>query len=305
MAPVSVLNTLRREAVEKLSQKRETRNPKFETRNNAQIVNVRMPEKTNGQEGMAAVVRTMEQAEAVIAWNAGNSQKRVWRVYGCFEDKEENKSFVKYVKEAGMSAGLVTPQVIKPGEEWVLEELLSCGADAILARNLAAMAFFGGKGVEVVADASLNAVNELAAEALRGWGVVRVTFGVDAAATHLRTMAARSSGAWYEAVVYGHAPMFHTEHCMFAARLSDGRDEKNCGRPCRKAMELKDLKGRSYDVGRDRMCRNTVYAAGAWREKEYLKAVRESGVGNVRVELLNEGSEEVFAILDRGLKERS
>ena len=95
--------------------------------------------------------------------------------------KEENKKFVRYVKEAGMSAALVTPQVIKPGEEWVLEELSGCGADAILARNLAAIALLRGKGTEVIADATLNAVNEITVQMLHGWGARRVTFGADAA----------------------------------------------------------------------------------------------------------------------------
>jgi putative protease len=307
MVPMSMLNSVRREAVEKLSGKREARISNIEIRNNVQITMAQMLQtRSHGpdasEEKIAVVTRTMEQVEAVVAWNARGEQKRIWRVYGCFEDEEATMAFVNRVMGAGMSAGLATPRVIKPGEEWVLEEMLRCDADAVLVRNLAAAAYFRDKGIEMVADASLNAVNELTADVLRGCGMARVTFGRDAGAAEVRAMAASGEPWWYEAAVYGHAPMFHMEHCLMAANLSDGSDAKGCGRACVGQVELADLKGRRYAVGRERLCRNTVYAAGQWREKEYIRAIREAGVSNLRVELLNEGREEVSSILDFGLR---
>jgi U32 family peptidase len=280
MVPASVLNALRRKAVEMLIEKRETSNAVI--RENIEIPITQRPEK-EGQGGVSVVVRSMEQAQAAAKWEG------VRRIYGEFGSEEENKQFVQWAKGVGLSAGLVTPQVIKPGQEWVLEEILRCGAEAVLVRNLAAVAFFKDKGIEMVADASLNAANELAADVLLGWGVKKVTFARDVGAAELRDMVAVSNASWYEAVVYGHTAMFHMEHCIAAANAAG---EGGCGKACKAGVELRDLKGTRYRVGADRMCRNTVYAAGGWREREYLEAVREAGVRSIRIELGDESAED-------------
>ena len=69
---------------------------------------------------------------------------------------------------------------------------------------------------------------------------------------------------WFEPVIHQHMPMFHMEHCVFAAFLSNGKDWRDCGRPCdRHKVELRDRVGAEFPVLADTGCRNTVFNARA------------------------------------------
>jgi putative protease len=109
-----------------------------------------------------------------------------------------------------------------------------------------------------------------------------------------------SDSAWYETVVHQHMPMFHMEHCVFAAFLSEGKDWRDCGRPCdRHRVELRDRAGAEFPVLADTGCRNTVYNAVPQSAAEFLPRMLALGLRWFRVELLRESPAEVGPLLDR------
>jgi putative protease len=104
----------------------------------------------------------------------------------------------------------------------------------------------------------------------------------------------------FETVIHQHMPMFHMEHCVFAAFLSDGKDWRDCGRPCdRHKVDLKDRVGASFPVLADTGCRNTVFNSVPQSAAEYLPRMQSLGVRWFRVELLRETVHEVRPLLDR------
>jgi putative protease len=93
-------------------------------------------------------------------------------------------------------------------------------------------------------------------------------------------------------VIHQHMPMFHNEHCVFAALLSTGKDATDCGRPCdRHALTLKDWSGKEHPVKVDVGCRNTIYNAVPQSTSQYVRRMMDLGVCWFRVELLNETPE--------------
>ena len=48
----------------------------------------------------------------------------------------------------------------------------------------------------------------------------------------LTALLGRGDPGRFEVVVHQHMPMFHMERCVFAAFLSEGKDWRDCGRPC-------------------------------------------------------------------------
>jgi putative protease len=95
-------------------------------------------------------------------------------------------------------------------------------------------------------------------------------------------------------------PMFHMEHCVFAAFLSTGKDWRDCGRPCdRHAVELHDRAGAEFPVLADTGCRNTVYNAVPQSAAEFLPRMLALGLRRFRVELLRETPAEVGPLLER------
>ena len=94
-------------------------------------------------------------------------------------------------------------------------------------------------------------------------------------------------------------PMFHMEHCVFAHTLSEGKDYRDCGRPCeRHRVDLRDQKGKEHPLIPDAGCRNTLFNADAQSAMEYLPRMSELGVRHFRVELLRQDRDEVAPLLD-------
>jgi putative protease len=105
---------------------------------------------------------------------------------------------------------------------------------------------------------------------------------------------------WYESVIHQHMPMFHKEHCVFAAFQSTGKDSRDCGRPCdTHQVELRDRVGANFPVHPDTGCRNTVFNSVAQSGAEYVGRMRELGLSRFRIDLLRESPEQVKALLDR------
>jgi putative protease len=93
--------------------------------------------------------------------------------------------------------------------------------------------------------------------------------------------------------------MFYDEFCIFAAYLSNGKDWRDCGRPCdRHRVDLKDRTGALFPVTADAGCRNTVFNALPQSGAEYVRRMRELGIRRFRVDLLRETPDQVGPLLD-------
>src|SRR5262249_2991775 len=103
----------------------------------------------------------------------------------------------------------------------------------------------------------------------------------------------------YAEVVLHHAtPLFHMEHCLMAALLSDGRDHLTCGRPCeRHRVSVRDRAGLVHPVEADVGCRNTVFHAAAQSAAHLVPALRRAGVTRFRIELVREEAATVATLV--------
>jgi len=101
-----------------------------------------------------------------------------------------------------------------------------------------------------------------------------------------------------ELTLHQHMPMFHMEHCVFAAFLSEGKDHTDCGRPCdRHRVHLRDRVGMSHPLRADVGCRNTLFNATAQTGAGYFCELHAAGLRDFRVELLEESAAEATEIL--------
>jgi putative protease len=84
-------------------------------------------------------------------------------------------------------------------------------------------------------------------------------------------------------------PMFHMEHCVFAAFLSEGTDHTNCGRPCdRHRVHLRDRVGMEHPLRADVGCRNTLFHAVPQSGAGFYGDFVAAGLRRFRIELLEE-----------------
>ena len=302
MVPKSVLNDLRRRAVDQLISlrddpaRRAVAEPEALERARAEIV-ARFEDVAPQSVGprLHVLVRTMEQLRAALG-------APVRSVYCEFEDIRQYSDAVALARGAGVPVGLATVRVIKPGEEGLPRQVAACEPDCVLVRNLAGLSFFSTHAphLPLVADYSLNVSNELTGALLAEHGVRRIVPSYDLNWPQLAAMLRRFPPAMFEAVIHQHVPMFHMEHCVFCHTLSSGKDYRDCGRPCdRHRVDLRDRAGAANPLVADVGCRNTVYNGVAQSAAEYVPRMREAGIVDYRVELLRESAGEVRPLLDR------
>jgi putative protease len=236
------------------------------------------------QPELVVLCRTIPQLEAALSLG----------VRSIYVDFEDIRRYPEAVEIAGSSAELflATPRIQKPGEQGFFRLIENARPAGVLIRNLGAIAHFRGKGLCLRGDFSLNVANPLAAAFLVEQGLDRLTLSYDLTFEQVLALLAYSRSDRYELTLHQHMPMFHMEHCVFAAFLSNGTDYTNCGRPCdRHRVEVRDRVGLTHLVKADVGCRNTVYNARAQTGAQYFARLQRAGLRYFRVELLDEDRE--------------
>ena len=114
----------------------------------------------------------------------------------------------------------------------------------------------------------------------------------------LDALLASAPPEWFEITLHQHMPMFHMEHCVFCAFLSEGTDYTNCGRPCdRHSVTLRDRTGTEHILKADAGCRNTVFNGVVQTGGEHTKQLIDRGVKNFRIEFVNETPHELHQVV--------
>ncbi len=296
MIPVSALNRLRREMVVQMEERRSR--PQAWTLNATAAASDLLPERsmpspTNAE--LIVLVRKLEQIQAVL--NTG-----INTLYCEFEDprayREAVEVFRTHQTAPDQTIWVAPPRITKPGEQWILEQVRRCNADGYLVRNYDHLNFFAND--RCIGDFSLNVANAIAADYFRNLGLERLTASYDLNIQQLSDLLQSCPPDWLEITIHQHMPMFHMEHCVFCAFLSDGKDFRDCGRPCENhQVKLKDRVGAEHILQADAGCRNTVFNGSAQTGAEYLPHLMNVGARHFRVEFLQETPAQVEETLQR------
>ncbi|MBD2145958.1 U32 family peptidase [Sphaerospermopsis sp. FACHB-1194] len=316
MLPVSELNKMRREIVEKLEELRSK--PKLWQLNhsakwtdlinqNLSIISRGMNHKERERhEGkrveesygfcdedcknnLIVLVRNIQQLKAALTAD-------IKTIYCEFEDPRNYREAVKIFKEYPVtnhqspvpSIFVAPPRITKPGENWILKQVKDSQADGYLIRNYDHLEYFAGE--RCIGDFSLNVANPLTADYfIKRFNLERLTASYDLNINQLVDLITSYAPQFLEVTIHQHIPMFHMEHCVFCAFLSEGTDYTNCGRPCEKhEVKIRDRVGSEHILTADAGCRNTVYNGAAQTGAEYVQKLIGLGLQHLRIEFLNE-----------------
>lgn len=295
--PVAVLNQLRRELVDQLASccKPQASSPaKAALALPAQLQQVLpqlLPQPTPAtaapSPALTVLVRDLDQLRAL-------RDQAVYRVIADLEQPAELREAVA-IGQGVWPGGvwLAGPRICRPDEAWTLEPLLRSRADGFLVRNADQLETLTPLA-PCVGDFSLNVANPLsAAWFLERWGLERVTASYDLALNQLLGLLEGCPAARVEVTLHQHMPLFHMEHCLFCAFLSDGHDHTDCGRPCEQhTVVLRDRSGTDHPLRADLGCRNTLFNGRAQTAAEAIPALLQAGVRHLRLELLQDSPDD-------------
>ena len=300
LLPASVLNTLRRDLVVALESALVPSAPA--TRPGA-LDRLRAARQTHTPADsqsprLILLARTLEQIQAACTWQHESGLAPLAMVWVDVEDPRQWEEAIAICRGASIDVGLAPLRIVKPGEEGLITRAARLKPDAILVRNLATLELLRSSGIPLVGDYSLNVVNDLTAAWFFAQGLKRLTPGHDLNWQQLQAWLAHDHPDAIECIAHVAMPMFHTEHCVYAAHLSTGKDHTDCGRPCEQhRIRLVDPTGAHFPVMVDAGCRNTVFNAHVQSASEYIPRLIGMGVRNFRIELLGETPSEIHNLL--------
>jgi U32 family peptidase len=293
MLPVSALNQMRRELVSKLTEAR-SQPQQWKLLPDRQFqellpdvgkIYIQPPQ-------LIILVRELNQIPAAIESGAT-------LIYCELEDPRKYREAVQLVRAAKQTKinppqiFVAPPRITKPGENWILEQVRSSDADGYLIRNYDHLEFF--KTDRCVGDFALNVANPITADYFyQNYTLERLTASYDLNIDQLTYLIRSCPRDWFEVTIHQHMPMFHMEHCVFCAFLSDGTDYTNCGRPCEEhQVKLRDRVGTAHILKADAGCRNTIFNGTAQTGAEYVHRLLELGIYHFRIEFVDESPTEV------------
>jgi putative protease len=200
---------------------------------------------------------------------------------------------VARAKARGARVTVATVRIQKPGEDKIDAHLARLEPDAVLVRSWGSLAYFKGSGIELHGDFSLNVTNSITAGWVLEHGLASVTAAHDLDRDQLFALLAAAPRGRVAVTIHHHIPTFHTEHCVYAHLLSDGKDFRSCGRPCEQhKVSLRDRVGLVHPVIVDVGCRNTVFNAQAQSAAALVPELLARGVRRFRLELVRERADE-------------
>jgi len=252
--------------------------------------------------GLFVLCRTIEQATAAIDAGAAGVYLDFLELTGTGEALRSIRA-----RTPGAFVGVAPPRIRKPGEEKIDRYVASLSPNALLVRGLGALRDLASTtstsssspAAQAIGDFSLNVTNRITAAEVLGRGLSAFTPSFDIDATHHVSLARTPFGPWMEIVLHHPMALFHMEHCVIAALLSEGRDYKTCGRPCdRHRISLRDRAGMDHPVEADVGCRNTVFHAKPQSAVQLLPELARAGVKRFRIELVRETGAEVTRLVE-------
>lgn len=290
MIPASVLNELRRQCVDTLTEEilAEYVRPSAGTPSDDCFVQA----SDNGQRIPLSIAVRCDSIDAVQA-AADSGADRV--IFG--GESYHHRSFsaaqwleaVRIAHERGVSLWAATPRVVSQRHNGLvrreLEQALQSGADGVYAGSMSVFSMLRDMGahIPVYADWSLNIFNSAAAGEYVRLGCAGITVSAEATLRQIGKIA-EAVRCPVEAVIAGRLEMMITESCAVAAFAGTGR-KTGCSAPCMKGgFALEDRRNEQFPVVTDQYCRSHILNSKELDMVPYFNELKRAGISVLRIE---------------------
>lgn len=283
--PVSVINEMRREAVEKLNKLRAIRHSGRVARGEQSIYEAgagKGKAKYKGAPKLRIKLKNIEQLREVLSRTAAEDIDLVY-----YENPRGMAAALEIAKAAGIKLVCSLPRIMRSREYSVLKRLMDSGVADFQVGSLGQLGVACENGLSAYCDYSLNVFNSFSVMALSGFGAKAVCLSPELRLDEISDIAKyNQAGAELEAVAYGRIPLMISEYCPVGTldgSCGEARNKSACKNDS--AYMLEDQKGEMFPVSNDGSCRSVIYNSKAICMLDHLEEMHTSGVDAFRVDI--------------------
>ena len=287
MIRVSVLNNLRRLAVEELAKDRSNFNNRTEVKLGQLSKEIKdlfaFPKNKIDKKKISIKVDTLEKFKQL-------NLSKLDRIYLNF--KSDIKKAISMIKEKNNQIEIYvsTEKIIENNDFIKLKSFLNSiieDIDGVSVSNLGTLAFVKDNfKTKIHSDFELNVFNSQAAEAFKELGVTSATLSAELKLNQLEKIS-RNDILEYEVVGYGYLPLMTLKHCPMAV-IKNCKSTDNC-ETCdmKEGYGLLDRKDMIFDFKRAENS-TIVYNSQPIVVAEYLKQIYQNNIDMVRLDFTKE-----------------
>lgn len=311
MYPLSKINKLRRQAVERLKAARQqalanrpVAHGAFRSRWRKFAEKYSMPDgkRQPGKLRLAVQVGSLEACAVALEQGAdrviiGGEHFRSQPEFSCAAQRQA----VQMAKETSCEIFIAMPRLWLEREKALVESYLrqvsQWQPDGILVGNLGSIAVAKAVCPEIplAADYTLNVFNSYTIKQLEQWGIEQVTLSPELTFQQLARLHLSVTG---ECLVHGRIPLMLSEHCLVGALLGGRTAEKRCKEPCREQrVGLEDRMNMVFPVETDQYCRMHIHNPKELCLIEDLPRFAQLGIDWVRILAREKSPQEVERIV--------
>ncbi|MEF9991246.1 MAG: DUF3656 domain-containing protein [Peptostreptococcaceae bacterium] len=285
--PISVLNQLRREAIDKLSEERVV--IKGRSHKN-KVINYSPKALLKDKDIKLRVkVKNIEQLKVVSGYD-------IDAIY--YEDINTLHEAIK-ICNGKMKIIYSPPRILRNRDYKILNKIEEENKLAIQAGNLGCVNLF--KKNELYVDSYLNSFNSETVNHYKSEGAKAVCISQELNLTETREML-KYTDIDIESIVYGYTPLMISEYCPMGVLVRDCKKDKRSS-VCNKSLySLKDSKEETYRLSQDVFCRTTIYNSKPICVLEDLNELKKSHINIFRIDFTFEENSEIKSIIEAFLE---
>ena len=284
--PISEINKLRRDALEKLSNNIQ----KNYYRKSIEINRNKLPKssKFNKETNINILVRNYDQLEVIKHFNIKN-------VYIESEllELEDIKKMITMCKRHYTNVFIALPRIFDRNAQksylQKLEELKQLDIEGYLVRTYGEMYLLKNTDKKIIIDYNMNIINN---ETISAWKD-RASIITLSPELHWKEISELNTDD-SEIMIYGYLPLMVSKQCVVNNSIND---KKLCYN--NKKYYLKDRYGKKFLIDRRcTNCINVIYNSSPLMLLDQLNKVNNLGITNLRLEFTNENKEYIYQIIE-------
>ena len=281
--PISVINQMRRECIDILSEERiPVKGRKYKDKNifyNPQVV------KRNKDKKIRVKVKNLEQLKEVLNFE-------IDAIY--YEDASTIEEALHIAQINNKKLIYSAPRIIRNKEYKRLARVRDLNLSNIQIGTLGSIEYFKNRSFFV--DYYLNPFNSETINHFKNEGANTVCISQELNMNEIEETLTYTD-VDVESVVYGYTPMMISEYCPMGVVVRDCKKDKRCKECSDSRYALRDFKGEEYRLSQDLFCRTTIYNSKPLCILDNLQELFNTGVNIFRLDFTGEKSSEINEIL--------